>query len=264
MSRALFVLATVVLVAGIPVVGVADESPDADQQALDYYAQAGEAYEEGQFERAAELLERAYDHDERLVYRYNQILALEAAGDYDAALALVEDYQDKLDDHEDFEDIAEIRGELEEAVEPDEPEEQDDVEEVDEQIEPADEPREAPNLVGWSLVGGAGASLAGGLVVGSGVLIGDTVDRLESAGDQGEDAVYGDTDYSRDDDLSTLRTHRWLTAGLLVGAAALGGAGAAVLWSDRQGGDDAAARGGVQLHPTVDIDSVGAMFTFDF
>lgn len=260
------VLAVAMVLTALPAVAAADDGTDTEppsqqedaQTALDYYNEAGHAYQQGHYERAAELLERAWNKDNKLVYRYNQILALEAAADYDAALQLLDDHEQALRDHDDFADIDDIRRDLEEAIA-----QRDRAEPITLDAPDRDIPEEEPfDLLAWSLIGTGTAALAGGIVVSSGVLIGDTIDRIEAANDEGVDVVYGDSEYDPQQDKSRLRTHQWLGAGLLVGGAALGTTGGILLWTGDTPDDDSQAR--VRLQPMVDIDSVGAMLNADF
>ena len=258
------VVTAVVLLLLVPTTAMGDQQQvdDADQ-ALQYYQDAGEAYQQGEYERAAELLERAWERDEQLVYRYNQILALEGAGHYDRALELLDDYQPKLADHDDFGDIDEIRSDLEEAIALRDAEEADDdtTDKIDppDDVEPVDQPA---NVLAWSLTGGGAALFSTGLLLSTGVFIGDTIDRIETAADDGVQAVYDDTDYDPDDDLGTLRTHRWLAAGMLIGGAAIGATGAVMLYSTPDSDPDAHTQ--VTLRPMVDIFSAGAMLEARF
>lgn len=255
------------LVMSMPLVTTADEPADeGEQRALAYYEEAGEAFGEGRYHRAAELLELAYEYDPILTYRYNQIIALEGAGDYEKALELIDQYEDQMVSSEEFADIVDIREDLQEAIAQrsadDEVAEADD-EDVEELDEPADvKPVERDlDILGWSLTGVGAASFGTGVVVATGVLIDDTIDRLETSASEGVEAVYGDNDYDRDADISTLKTHQWLSAGLLVGGVAASATGGALLWSSRSSGEPAPS---VQLHPAVDNHTFGAMLKGKF
>ena len=93
------------------------ERPDYDPaaRAADYYEQAAQAYAEGNFERAAELLHRAFAHEPNLIYKYNEILALLGSGDYQSALDILDTYREPLAADGRFDDVDELEEELLEA-----------------------------------------------------------------------------------------------------------------------------------------------------
>ena len=80
-GRALAVLIAVAL--SMPSVAWAGPA----EEAAEYYSQATTAYQSGDYLKAADLLDLAFGKNPDLVYKYNRILALQAAGDYDKALA---------------------------------------------------------------------------------------------------------------------------------------------------------------------------------
>ncbi len=259
---------TCLLIVGLSLSATAEESPieeldddEAQQRAAEFYGEAGQAYADGHFERAAELLDRAYRYDDNPLYRYNEILALEGAGEYETALELLDAHKEELEDLEGTDDIDELRTDLEEAAE-----DRRKRAEKPDAVEIPDEPRDeesvddGPHIAGWTLVGTGTAALAGGLVVGSGILIDDTIDRLEGSTTP-EDArqIYDDTPHDRDDDEATLRTHQFLAAGLLTGGVVAAATGASLLWLDA-GSESAADPGAsMSLQPYVTTDGSGLL-----
>ena len=89
------------------------------KQAREYFKQAKQAYTEGDFERAAALLEKAYAEEANLTYQYNRIRALEGAGQYEKALEVLKTYERPMLDAKGFEDIKDLRKSLEKKVEKD-------------------------------------------------------------------------------------------------------------------------------------------------
>lgn len=258
LSGAFALTAAMLLVAPVSAQGSPDEpavEPEPEERATDYYREARQAYGEGRYDRAAELLGQAWEADPNPIYRYNQILALQGAGDYEKALQLLDDHEQQLSEADDFEDIDEIRDELNEAIADRQRADESDALEDPEVAAPESD----SNLAGWSLVGVGGASLATGVVMSTGVVIGDTIDRLETSANEGVDEVYAETDHDRDADLSRLKTHRWISAGLLIGGLAAGTTGTLMLRSGDDAGTTDDAAGSVELRPTVDNDFVGTM-----
>ena len=86
--------------------------------AIKFYEDAQVAYGNGEYDRAAELLFQAYQEDPNLVYQYNRVLALQAAGKLELALDTLNTFYPLMrdDPQKRFEDIAEIRTSLEEAI----------------------------------------------------------------------------------------------------------------------------------------------------
>ncbi len=86
--------------------------------AQDYYRQASEAYQAGNLEKAADLLERAYAEDPNLVYQYNRILALRGLGRFEEALRVLEIYENPMLDDEGkrFTDVPEIKADLQTKI----------------------------------------------------------------------------------------------------------------------------------------------------
>lgn len=241
------------------------ESPDAEQQAAEAYSEASEAYAAGQFDRAAELLDLAFDYDPDLIYRYNQLLAYLGMADYEAGIALLDEYQEVMEKDARFDDIGELREEFEEAIAEREP--RDEAREEQQLEEPAaistpptttDEDEDSGNILGWTMVGSGSALLAGGLVVGSGVLIGDQIDRIEgSRTAESQQQIYGGESIDRQDDLDTLRTHRILSAVLLSVGAVASATGGLLLWRSSSSTDDTTSS--LRLDPMLDDDRRGAV-----
>ncbi len=193
------------------------------ERATEYFRQAREAYANGHFDDAEHLLARAFAHDQNMIYKYNRILALEGAGRFEEALGLLDVYGQVLRSDERFDDIDEIEEGIREAHEaalaaasPDEP-----VEPVDPPERPDD--TDGPNVLALGLLGGGGVAVGAGLIFASGVLIGDTIERLE---DPEAQQIYNGGEFDRDADLRTLRTHQITSVVLLAAGAGAAGAGA--------------------------------------
>ncbi len=84
-----------------------------EQQARDLHEQAKAAYDQGDFERAAELLKKAYDEDPNVVYQYNRVRALEGAEQFDRALDILAEYRDEMR-AEGYSDLGKLKKTLEE------------------------------------------------------------------------------------------------------------------------------------------------------
>ncbi|TXD33493.1 hypothetical protein FRC98_20540 [Lujinxingia vulgaris] len=217
---------------------------DSRARATQFYEQASEAYSQGHFARAIDLLERAFAHDQNLVYKYNQILAYQGLGEYEEALRILDIYAEPMESDGRFDDIMEIRAQLEEAIAEKDatvakpPHDGENTEESSTEAPAIEAPPEVeepqPNILAWSLIGAGGVALAGGALFGSGVLIGDTIERIDTSQTRdGYFDVYGDGEFTREDDLNTVKTHGGITIGLLVGGAALGIAGTTLLVLDQ-------------------------------
>jgi tetratricopeptide (TPR) repeat protein len=146
------------------------------EEAKEFYSQAKDAYQAGEFARAADLLERAYAEDPNLIYQYNRILALQAMGDYEEAMRLLEIYENPMREDGRFDDITEIRAQLEKSIaekkaSTDEKKETDDAKEIADETDEVDDPTDRDTvdgdpdggnktrrLVGISLLGAGAAS----------------------------------------------------------------------------------------------------------
>ena len=239
-ARILVALAAMILLPLATAQAEPDPTDEVDDQALavEFYEQASQAYGAGEFDRAAEYLGRAFDHDPDLIYRYNQILALYGLGDYETALALLDEHKEAMIDDERFDDVDDLRLELEESLaelrELEAQREQERAAEQEVQPLPQESVEESSNTLAWAMLGTGGASLAAGLFFGSGVLLSQHIDRIEaSRTPEGEQEVYSGITFERQDDLDILRSHQILTATFLTAGALLGGTGAFLLWRGR-------------------------------
>ena len=281
--RRLFIFGAFVAIASMPLFAFATDGPgdglseeEATQRAADYYREASQAYANGEFERAADLLHRAFSHDADLIYLYNQVMALMGMGDYDKALDRLAEYEQPLLDDERFEDIEELRVEIEDYIAAKKEEEQRAKERRAEQEQLEEERRaqkeaaleddigapyeeEESNALGWGLAGTGAATLATGLFFSSGVLIADHIDRLEgSRTPEDERTVYDGMSFERDDDLSTLRTHRVLSALFLSSGVALTISGGVLLKGGNSSEPDTIEGLSLRLTPTLSTDRIGA------
>lgn len=238
---------------------------DNEERAAQFYQEASEAYGAGDYGRAAELLERAFAHEQNLVYKYNQILAIQGLGDYQEALRLLDIYGDPLRLDGRFDDVDELKEELEQALEAHrESEAAHEAAQKEQELAiepPPAEPAPAlqgTNILGWSLIGAGTAALATGALFGSGVLIKDVTARLEdsrTAAD--EETIYGSSEFNREDDLATLHTHRILTAALVAGGVTAAGAGGVILFL-KSGQKRGAAGASLEVAPVINPDMAGA------
>lgn len=211
------------------------EVPSSAQRAAQYYADAAEAYQEGDFARAAELLERAFAHEQDLVYKYNEVLANVGMENYEHALRILDIYGDPMRADDRFDDIDDLQEELQEllAIQEEEARQAALAKERAgiEELEPPAASGGSSEIIAWSLIAGGGASLLAGGLFSSGILISDAIDRLEdSRTPEGLEAHYGENSpHDRDQDLKTLSTHQSLAIATLGGGLVLGGAGVALL-----------------------------------
>jgi hypothetical protein len=270
------------------------------EEAAQYYEQASKAYGDGEYAKAADLLERAYAEDPNLIYQYNRILALQAMGKIDQALKVLDIYGNPMKEDGRFDDIKEIRAQLNKAKakaaadkkaagdtagddeknagEKDTGKKVADKKAGDDQIEDPDgvtEPVDSePNILGWSLVGVGVAGLGTAGLFGSGILIPEVIDRRDCLSPDGTplSACYSDFDdptgqYQSDkDSLSTHQTVTWVSLG--VGAVALIGGGALLLMDGPQGVESdaplSADNTDVRLTPYVGADGAGGVLRVTF
>lgn len=216
---------------------------DARARAAAFYEDATRAYQRGDFARAADLLESARAHHPEPVYVYNQILAYQALERPAYALHLLDEHAEALEKDGRFEHLVALRGQLRQAVAARDAAAKEDAQtsenkeqstDASASIEAPPEVAEAsPNILAWSLVGAGGVALGAGVLFGSGLLIEDTVDRLDqSRVPEAELAVYQGSERTRADDLRRLRTHQTLNVVLIAGGVSLGVAGATMLFLD--------------------------------
>jgi hypothetical protein len=258
--------------------------------AASYYEQASQAYQAGEYARADELLARAFAEEPDLIYQYNRVLANQAMGDFDAALKILDAYQEKMaaDPEGRFSDIAQLRARLEKAkaeaaasasstgtTDPEtnvgKTEQRTEAEVAPPTGGPVEPAESKPDILGWSLVGVGVAGLGAAALFGSTVLISDVGDRFdcEREGAGGCYAGFDDPDAQFAADKDTWETHQTLTwVSLGVGAAALIGGGALLYLDARNGGETPATASAddakVALTPYIDADGAGGVFHISF
>ena len=241
---------------------------DPAARAAEHYEEAAQAYGEGNFERAAELLQRAFAHDPNLIYKYNEILALMGMGDYEQALRLLDTFGEPMEADGRFTDLDELEAELKEAIAAAETDGEDEAPEEEEplvveqppELEPQEEVADSPNILAWTLVGTGAALLGGGGFVASGILIADEMERLN----QYTSVEYEDSDeFSHEADVSVLNTHRIISVVLLSAGFAATATGVGLLLFDR-GDANPQAREGLQLTPMADGQNLGASLSGRF
>ena len=238
-------------------------------RALEYYTKAKQAYGQGDYQSAAELLERAYAEDADLIYQYNRVRALQQMQEYEEALGVISIYKSPMmrDPEKRFTDIESIESELKTslaqkpAISPSEepPQER----KVVATPPPSDPPPTAPprtdvvvqedsgpgmstgTIVGWSLVGLGGAALAVSAVYGSGLLLSEQPTDSSSQADR---TAYNDE----------LDQQRLITTITLASGAVLAGTGLVFLLL----ADD--EEQGVSLLPHLGPEHAGAMVHWQF
>lgn len=256
------------------------------EEANEHYEKSARAYEEGDFARAAELLERAYEEDSDLIYQYNRILALQADGKHERALDVLEKYEEPLEDDGRFDDIPEIREELEEAQARIKAGEAEEDEQIEDPREISDEQQEgagsldgmsATEITGWSLLGTGAATLGVAGLFGSTLLIPDVATRQACMADG--DNTFDPSCYEADgidereaqreqfrDDRNTWETHQTLTWVFLgVGSAAALGGGALLLMDDSSADDaDDDAAASIRVTPYAGAEGAGGLLQLSF
>lgn len=257
------------------------------QAAQKYYRQASQAYQQGDYAKAVDLLERAYAYDADLMYKYNEILALKAMGKYDQALKILDVYEDPLlkDAKNRFSDIKELHAEIardKAAADAAQAKPETKASQVPTKpVMPSEQPEIAGNsptpadsdytVLGWSLVGVGAAGLAAAGLFGSTVFVGDVADRRSCAQDSSVNQCYSDFDdpkaqYEDDRDAwSTNQTLTWVSLG--VGVAAAVGGGVILYLDDNEapeptaGSGDAAA---LRVVPYINGDGAGGVLNLSF
>ncbi|MFW5966607.1 MAG: tetratricopeptide repeat protein [Persicimonas sp.] len=254
------------------------------EEANEYYEESARAYEEGEFDRAAELLERAYEEDQDLIYQYNRILALQADGEHEEALEVLDEYEEPLREDGRFDDIGEIGDELEQAQARIEAGESEEDQQVDQPREISDEQEGAGTspstgqIAGWSLTGAGGVFLGMGALFGSTLLIPKVADRQACMADQGntyKSVCYENSGLETEDerqqqfrdDRTTWQTHQtmtWISLG--IGTAAALGGGALLLFNSSNGGDadQASLAPELQIAPYATADGAGGQLRISF
>lgn len=230
------------------------------QEALSFYEQAQKAYEQSNYQKAADLLERAYAEDPNLIYQYNRILALQAAGKHEEALRLLNIYENPMrsDEEKRFEDISEIKARIEKSIKDQQSQVKDPVQDPvkdpikDPVKDPIEDPKpkadDGPNILAWSLIGGGGALLVTGGLVGSGLFLPE------------KELANGQPNPDFNDSLNTQST---IAAVTLIGGGALAIGGIILLLLD----DDApqeTQETGLQLTPYIGADGAGASMHWRF
>ena len=272
------------------------------EEAKEYYEQAKNAYKEGNLEKAAELLERAYAEDPNLVYQYNRILALQGMGEYEEALRVLDIYQNPMLEDGRFDDINAIRKELEkhlaekkasdgdtgEQPGTDKPMKDRDGTKTSEKDEtkatpPPDEDRDkskdkdkdtdesSGNVLAWSLIGGGGASLLAGGLISTGIFISED-DRDAAACDEfsecpsTSDLSTQEAQDKQDAAKRKIRTQMTVSIVLLGVGLAAAGTGTYLLLSNRSSESESSASRGVRLRvtPYASADGGGGMLRIEF
>ncbi len=262
-------------------------------EAREFFKEAKQAYSEGEYERAADLLKKAYSEEANLTYQYNRVRALEGAGEYREALEVLKTYEQPMLDAKGFEDVPKLKASLEEKVEeepddseaadslredPDQTETESDGDEetaaddqsdeasaetaeADSQEESATDTttqasdRQTMRMVGWGLAGLGGAALTVGSLYGS---------MLFLPGDL-RTKVRNDAPLSPDE-RATFDNHRTMAIVFLsAGAAtAIGGTTILLTQGGRQSDQTSAAVSTPEVAPFVTTTSGGAMLQFQF
>lgn len=234
----------------------------ANDKAIEFYEQAQVAYGNKNYKEAADLLEKAFAQEPDLIYMYNRILALRAAGDPTESLRLLNLYEDPMigDKQKRFSapELAQVRQALEseakKATKPDpkpdpvvtpDPDATVVVKDPDSGDGTVKDPGSVTtntpsNTVPYVLWGLGGASLVGGVLFGSGALL---------PSDENLNTQQKNDDYN-----SALSTQKYLTGGLLGVGVVLGVVGV-VLYDS--GGSDATS---VRLAPTSNGARVSVRF----
>jgi tetratricopeptide (TPR) repeat protein len=112
MMRTQFGLVILGLLLLVPALAFAD----ADKGSK-FFNQATDAYRDGNFEKAIELLDKAYEHKQDLAYKYNRILALQKMRHYEAALDTIEGFKSKLKKDTRFKNLDKLHAELKSQLE---------------------------------------------------------------------------------------------------------------------------------------------------
>jgi tetratricopeptide (TPR) repeat protein len=262
------------------------------EEAAAYYEEASQAYQDGDYEKAARLLRRAFAEDSNLIYKYNRILALQAMGDYDTALEELDIWENRMKEDGRFDDIKEIRAQLEKAKAEADAKEKATADKTDDQkdgnqkdgdkvadgqavdgpdkVAPADD---GPNYLGWSLVGAGAVGLGSAALFGSTLLIDDVEANLTCSENKGAANCYpegSDASALYQEDYDTWQTHQTITwVSLGIGAVALVGGGAVLLMDASEQDAEAdvpvsADNADVSFSPYVGADGAGGVLHISF
>lgn len=260
------------------------------EEAREFFKEAKQAYSEGDYERAASLLEKAYSEEANLTYQYNRIRALEGAGKYDDALEVLKTYEQPMLDAEGFEDVPKLKSSLEKKAEKDpedseaadslrEEAESEQTDEDSEETASDDEQtpvaetdtddgattpsggesnRQTMQVLGWGLTGVGVGALTVGSLYGSMLLLPSDI-RQKVQQDQGE--------LSREQ-RSRFNTHRTMAAVFLsAGAATAIGGGVILLTQGGKSNSETSTAASIEdptVAPFVSRDGGGAVIKFRF
>lgn len=187
------------------------QNPSADV----HYQKAVGAREDGKYDDALEYLEQAYRADPKPMYIHERILVLERMGEFRLALDVLDDYRDELVGAPNVQNLAVLEQRLRQ--------------EVDEGGAVGTADAAQTDVLGWSLVGGGTALVAGSvatLFIAEGEaekLRCSDQSNADKAGCSGAETYDGLTAAQFDEKRSSVTTYRVVGASLgVVGAAALG------------------------------------------
>lgn len=261
------------------------------EKAAEYYQQASAAYQRGELQEAADLLERAYAEDPDLVYQYNRVLALEGLKKYDEALRLLDIYGDPMsrDAGQRFTDVdairkrlvdgSELQKKLEEEQKLKEQQEREQQEKQQQQEKPV-EPAPAESSTPWLAVGliaGGGLALGVGALFGSGMLVSQELDDTQCVNDNLDlnltgDAVFEGCSYATqadfaakksayDSDVDAIESQQNLSL-IFLGAGAVLAVSGVVVWALDDGDETPAAT--ARVAPWIGGDGAGATLNVRF
>lgn len=261
------------------------------EKAAEYYQQASAAYQRGELQEAADLLERAYAEDPDLVYQYNRVLALEGLKKFDEALRLLNIYGDPMsrDTAQRFTDVEAIRKRLVEGSElqkkldeeqklKEQQEREREQEEKNKQtpVEPAPAESSTPWLA-VGLIAGGGLALGVGALFGSGALVSQELDDTQCVKDNLDlgnvgDSVFANCSYADqgdfaakksayDTDVDAIESQQNLAL-IFLGAGAVLAVSGVVVWALDDGDETPAAT--ARVAPWVGGDGAGATLNVRF
>ncbi len=263
------------------------------ERAAEYYQQASAAYQRGDLQEAADLLERAYAEDPDLVYQYNRVLALEGLKKFDESLRVLNIYADPMrqDSRQRFTDVDVIKTRLQEnvALKKKADEEAELQRQKDEQNK-VKEPKkiEDPVVVApasstpWlaiGLIAGGGVALGAGALFGSGLLVGNELDDTQCVKDNLDLGLLGDDVFqncpyedqstflakknSYDDDVAAIETQQTLAI-VFLSAGAVMAVGGIVVWALDDGGSESTPPLSAQITPWIGGGGAGATLDVSF
>ena len=243
----------------------ADESA-----AAEFYSQATAAYQQGDYQKAADLLDLAFGAHPDLVYKYNRILALQALGAFDTALAELNTMYGpmKADSQNRFDDIEQIKTQIEAAIRardtdkaptdpPDPPPEQ-----------PAPSSDAAgPNIPAIALMGGGGLLLTTGLLFATAIFLPEDVKECLGLGTSVdcEDLIedHGTAADSQDHAREVQTTHQIAAVSLISAGAIAAGIGVVLFVLDKDD-DESTGVSSMRFTPYVTHEGGGAAVQFRF